>query len=588
MSIKTLLSFVCVSAVLVVAVSAALDPPEPTAPRSARVVDRAPRPLLATASHGAEHVQAHTLRYVARVEVGGEVAYSLNLRGTWRAEPVNDGPEGVTIAAALSDASVEDPALAAQLATPFELRVDRDGRLVALAFEPSVGAGARNALRAIAALAQVVAPEGAQRIWEAPEQDATGRYLARYRRSGETLTKSLGAHTHVVGPDGLRPVADIGEASRLGRVEIELDAHGARRLEARDAVTLDLGQLAVALHAELDLARTTATGGALTLGALERVDLTQPLGVEEARGRASERLARRRPTAELLEALAATEGVERAELMVQLTAKVRQDPALAAELVAGLLEGRFEGAGATVVGALGSAHHPTAQRALVRLAEAGDGELEAAAIAQLGLGEAPTDETTRALEGWMDEADEQVHATATLAFGSAARGVGAERAVEMVDELLDRLDHAETPDQESLVLDALGNSGAPEATSAIRAALDSPDPRVRRAAVGALRNVPDPEAEPLLAEALASDPHPAVRLEAVRVAASRGAQPLLPALADALRADPERTVRLEVVVTLMRALGAPGVEALLVTAAEEDPDPEVRRVAERVVSRLAL
>lgn len=589
---KTLLPLTLASAVLATALYAALgEPSSNLAATPARAPTMAPTRRLAAppGTTARADVLAHTLRYRAEVRVGGEPAYALDLRGTWESEPLRVGPDGASFAAALRGASVDDPALTEQLATPFRVHTDVDGRLVSLAFDASVGDGARNTLRAIAALAQVVRPGGAGRTWDTPEQDATGRYVARYRHRGDTLTKSLGAHTHLVDPDGLRPVADLGEATRDGGVEIRLDAQGeVDRLEAHDAVSLELGRLAVTLDAELDLERSGASGQPLALGALEVVDLGQPIGVRQARERAETELAGRHPTADLLDALTQATGSERAELAVQLTAKLRADEALAETLVAGLLEGRYGAAEPAVLGALGGTGSTSTQRALVRLGTTGEPGLAKAAIAHLGLEDAPTTATLEALAGWMGDEDAQVHATATLAYGSAARSVGAERAAEMLDDLLGALDDADGPDETSLVLDALGNTGAPEALGAVREALSSPDPDVRRAAVGALRHVPHPDAEVLIAEALAADPHPMVRLEAVRAAASRGLLPMLPALAHALRADPERTVRLEVVVALRPALSAPGVEPLLVATADDDADPDVRRAARRVVSRLAL
>ncbi|MFY0583339.1 HEAT repeat domain-containing protein [Cystobacter fuscus] len=173
--------------------------------------------------------------------------------------------------------------------------------------------------------------------------------------------------------------------------------------------------------------------------------------------------------------------------------------------------------------------------------------------------------------------------TASLAFGNAAYQMtddDARGAEALVQEMKNNYRSATTPEQQALALRAIGNTRAPDALDTLREAIRSNSIQVRVAAMEALRNIPGSEADNLLSERLLSDPATQVRRGAVFACGFRPLGPLLPALRQALQKDVSDGVRSDIINLLGTARGAaPEVLLLLQWASQNDPHPELRRMA---------
>jgi HEAT repeat protein len=217
----------------------------------------------------------------------------------------------------------------------------------------------------------------------------------------------------------------------------------------------------------------------------------------------------------------------------------------------------------------------------------GDQQLPAAvrvdAAAGLGMAEKPTEEGVSALRQLASSPEPELHTTATLALGNAARNLGTKggpAADALMRELTDAVRAAPTPEERALQLRALANSANPQALDIIQESLRDPSPVVREAAVEALRLIPNPTAERLLAVSMVEDPTPQVRRAAVFSSSFRPLPPLWPALERTLRTDSVDAVRMDVVRLLgMNLTSLPGAAELLAWAGQNDPNSDVRHTA---------
>jgi HEAT repeat protein len=189
-------------------------------------------------------------------------------------------------------------------------------------------------------------------------------------------------------------------------------------------------------------------------------------------------------------------------------------------------------------------------------------------------------------------ADEQIRSTAQLGLGIVARSLMADepaRARRILQDTLQDLEAATTPEARRQLLLVLGNIGADDTLAVITRHLRDEAAPVRAAAAAALRWLESPAVEDLLVKALMTDADDAVRLEAAQALAFRPmTDALLAAHRPALTGDASAAVRLALLRNVAQASRTSGAaRALLAETAHSDPVAEVREEAERLLAESA-
>jgi len=261
--------------------------------------------------------------------------------------------------------------------------------------------------------------------------------------------------------------------------------------------------------------------------------------------------------------VASLEVEERSLLQRRLAALVRLEPGTADGLAAAALAAPpGHDAEDLLIGALGAAGTPAAERALLEVGRARRGEPRSLVSLLPALGQLATPspagaEFLRALRR-DPETGPEARDTALLALGAVARHA-AHGEPALAARLVDEVTRAVETERTELALLALGNTGAPEAAGLLERHLAAGRPAAARAAAtAALGGLPGERAAALLELALA-DADPRVRAEAALAWATRphrGAVTgrLLAQAAD----DPDPRARSAALPALARAAAGPG------------------------------
>jgi HEAT repeat protein len=482
------------------------------------------------------------------------------------------------------------------LELPFGSSVDPEGRAVAVILSPEAHPMARGLLRMLVASTQLVAPPApGDAVWKTTETDPLGEYRAEYRRVGENqLTKSKLEYPQPAGAAS-RPEVSLDNSV----LRATTDSHGLVELQHNERVSIGFGdagtvaQSAWSLHLVRKSAAPRARAAALraTLAGFEAVALAGPETVPA--GDAANHDAQLAGGASVPELVSAIDRAAldvqaastRAQLLVKLSARLRLEPARAAEVGALLRDAdRDPEAASVLVGALEAAATPEARAELLALASQTDAPLDVRENAIAALGSAPTTpQSTAALQKLGADESPEVRSSALLALGAAAKQGSADALQSVIEAAGSAVGEQETVD----ALLALGNAGAPEGLGAIEAALSHPTPAVRRAAVEALRFVPGAEADRLIATVLQGDTSEGVRLGAVMAAAYREAPATLGLLAASALTDPGSAVRAACLAELARKVSVhPEWIQTIEAAHAQDPDPEVRTLAAGLLTSL--
>jgi HEAT repeat protein len=505
------------------------------------------------------------------------------------------------------------------LLAPFYLMMEPSGRLRGLRLARGTQPVLRGFLKAVAASLQYARAPGPS--WTQDEVDATGEYQARYQLAvdGTRCDKSRLRYTRVAAVQGLLPIESLGGVGGELHVTYTLartDDEAARveALQGTDTLTVDAGPGMPRISSESQTALRllrTAPAGDLT-EALQRAEGPgyEPslLGVSDvdpdSARRADERTVQGARFEDLLAALRGLppgdDGQERASLHMRLSALMRLDAKAARKAQQVIAQGAELPLARTLVGALGGAGTGPAQEALVQVGESTSlsAEVRMNAVAALGLADQPEEASAVALQRLARDPDADVRSTALLAMGNAAlaqrRQGQAGEAEQAIDEILARLQAAQTEDEQTLCLEALGNSGDARALPALQSALRAPSVAVRKAATHALRFIPSDgssgSVDQILTEVLLHDGAAEVRKAALFAVSFRSLLLYLPALQRLVLSDGDAEVRRETVYLLGKALGsagtqiAPGVLSTLRQVAERDKDPNVRQAAQDLIA----
>jgi HEAT repeat protein len=534
-----------------------VDGPRALEARGLRATPTA-RPTLSAAgdrfSVGSERRYHATAKH--RVDLTGEdgdaSAIAVDVDGVWTLTVVETGEAEVVVRGVLagevatgSDGRVaRNAALSAELARPHYLVYATSGALERVEVDPSTSDVGGGLVRALAASTQLVWPNAGAVAWESRETDATGAYVAGYRRDGDDVLRTKLRY------EGLAGGVD-GDVAVTATTSYHLDAAGSPdAIDAREELAVSAGGIQVASRSTTVLALEGTR-----VVAVEAIDRAGLVAVGASAGAASGPADDRRIVAgatlpDLLAELAASDDDHTmTDVAHRLEALLRLEPDVADDVAAQLHAPPDDRTASVLLGALGNAGTKAAQAALVDTLGAADlasGVRADAAIA-MTLVEEPGHDVTAALTRSLDADAAELRSASGLALGTIARRLPATDAARrraIVDELLARLSAATAPAVQAVLLAALGNTADPRALPAIRAALASPTVRVRRTAVEALRSIDDASVDGLIAGVLAADAEAVVRKGAVFAAGFR-----LPRMNDALArtaaSDPDERVRAE-------------------------------------------
>jgi HEAT repeat protein len=275
------------------------------------------------------------------------------------------------------------------------------------------------------------------------------------------------------------------------------------------------------------------------------------------------------------------------DVVRRLAALVALDDAHAEELRALLGQGSLsERCSNFVAGALGSAGSPAAQAVLAGIAldDSLRPSARTACVVSLATVERPTREAEESLRALAQRRDPYgIADTSLLILGVMADKVSSDdssRAASLTRFVLEREGRYRSEGQPQLFLEALGNAGSNEGYDSIVRYLGASSAEVRTSAVRALLRLSHPGVDARLVNAL-SDEVVTVRLAAVDTIARRpSSRESLEALGKVALADEAKGVRRSAIEALGRQGEQAAAREALRRVAEDDPDPELRALAE--------
>lgn len=541
---------------------------------------------------GVEHEYAASLAQTVTLDTERGAPFAISVTGTWAVAYAGETEHGEVFRAQLRGAkpSVKrgeidaSAALGDTLGKPFYFTTTSEGRLISLSFAPDVDDLARGALATLATTFQVSA-RGTAPAWDAVESDSIGDYQARYARRDTSLHRQRVAYDRVTGAGALEAtIVASGTDVNLREDGWPADVAG------HEVTRVGTPQLGVVVDATFSLkhagvhrgVQPGSPDGMVTM-AIDAASSTARSSDEEDR-----ELVDGATLADLLAGFAdITDSHARGYQYLRIAALMRLD-AEAVRAAQRMVQGGASAETAGVlIGAMGEAGTPVAQRALGELLATptlGEESRTHAAVT-LGLTAAPTRDTLRTL-GETAAGTGDLANTATLAQGNASlrmRDEDPQAAASQVDALLARLARAVDDEERALLLRALGNTGDPRILDAVAAALASNSITVRVAATEALRLVQGGAADQLvLARFVDVSAH--VRGAAVFAITERDLAPFAAALARQVRRDPDTGVRRAIVDLAASRLDDPALRALVEHVAASDADAELRAVAKALLA----
>lgn len=464
--------------------------------------------------------------------------------------------------------SPKTEAVEKELAKPFYVITEPDGRVRGYAFARGLSPTAQNILRGIVGSAQIAVRD--ERTWTANEDDIQGSYVASYARGdGGEIVKTKGKYEKVATMTSLvaadeaaavetrsRGVAFVGEDGWA--TKITLDEHKTASMGANmPTATTDA-------HLEMSLGGTQADPS--LLGRFEReadgLFDAGPFGTgddAEARRAADQRAAGDATMDALLAQARVTEDdKEVGALADRMAARLRLSPGESDRMVP-LAKTLPDREARTLVGALGAAGTKESTQALGKIVgqKGTPSGVRAQAATQLAFSGENALEAREPLVQGMSDSSRDVRESSALALGSVARELG-DSDTDSVSELVRRYEQAETDEDRALFLRALGNSGSVEVLPIARRAFTSENEALREAAAHALRFLPIGEADAVLSRILVEDPAEEVRLATVDAIGYRIVEMHLAAFERAIAADANGRLRAAIGEVATRALATRG------------------------------
>ncbi len=507
------------------------------------------------------------------------------------------------------------------LAEPVLVRMDDQGRIVALWLDPDLDPGVQGTARMLLAEIQCVLPTGAESAWKTTELDASGTFEVRYELDPATPKNGLTRiWKHLA---QYLPSTDTGRplSSNL-KVERSIEVEGARqilfnplagrleRLEAREIHRTNIAQKLVAAsdtRFALRRSRTSRSDARASAKAkLTSADLqlrypATELFVVIGPQQQEEAVQRKELGASTIEELfatlntAETQGLQdEGPLYLKFKAVALIHPDTCSTMGELLANANPEGLSmrllASVLGVTGS---PQAQQALADAIRRRREDWPAQAFLLPALGQC-AEPSTASINLLEELAYNSLHvpiaSTAqlmlgTMAFNLARQGKP-EKAAVIVESALSRLSQSTSVPLTTRYLLCLGNAGSLSALPALQTWISNSDAELRASAIYALRWIEAPEVDPILLHALDSDPAPEVRLKAIDALKFRNSTgAVVSALKGVVIGDASPRVRLAALGNLWDLRSTFPDVLPAVEAACKDSDEDIRNLAESMLGK---
>lgn len=507
------------------------------------------------------------------------------------------------------------------LAQDVSVEIDRQGHIGNLRFPVTMGVPAQSAARMLLSLTQCVLPKnGSDASWETNETDPNGNSVVHYAPKSKNQTDSnpkaayadtLALHKSIVKylPDTDKPVTGELPVQRDVRTEggtdIHFDTH-ANRVATIDVATTQTTRVADKVIAVNHTSMTAQFTSETTISQAQRDDLRTAMATYGA----ETTLASRRTHAEQeqavetralgdsdsatilvqLDKLEQNDSQNTTDLYLKLKALVSVKPEICATLAKRLITAKSTGPSfRLIIAALEAVSSPEAQHAVVTAIQARSSDAPALQqfIPALGVATDPLPQAQQALEGLVDHGPTSVASTAQLALGTMAYHLAdpaPERANQIVQKAIDRIQREQSRSVRQRLLLTLGNSGNPLALPTLTGYLNNPESELRGTATYALRFVPNDKSDSvdtLLIKMLTTDAEPFVRSQAAIALYFRTITPALFAAEAAQYAkEKDAHVRTSLLTDLWKVHDTfPDATRIVNQAAMDDPAPDVRRAA---------
>src|SRR5262249_12493913 len=158
--------------------------------------------------------RTYTLDFTTSL-VGDAQSFDIRVRGDWHATVVDDSDEHSTLRLQLvnpvvaSGAEAAPPGMIAEMARPWFVELDGEGRLEAAWFESGVSRASRDLLKTLAAYLQYCPADSDSH--DRIEQDSTGTYQADYASAGaHELVRTKPHYVSIVTAHGPASPRDVG------------------------------------------------------------------------------------------------------------------------------------------------------------------------------------------------------------------------------------------------------------------------------------------------------------------------------------------------------------------------------------------
>ena len=483
--------------------------------------------------------------------------------------------------------------------------LEPSGRFRKLVFPSAMGPDARNSVKDLLALFQVILPgDESKTEWKTEEEDTTGTYLASYRRkkneNGTGIIKTRLGYTSVEAAE------TIGESMEAmtesdGRTEILLDPLpvsivGAQRLW----ITLDgpaqgMSSVVTCRFEREELARSVypSSGPAAErlLAAAGTTLRAEPRPESEALSLAADVP----DTVEILRDIrglineSGIESATAATAMAQLVEAIKRDDKAVVAVLEKLAEASCgEDEASLLIGALGAAGTVAAQDGLEEIITAGNSPVERQEIALFAFAqvESPREGIDETLRDIYEEKGELWNTSLLLlgAVGDRVRSSDPERFEMTADYLLEAYRSAGERGERAAILESIGNLALEATPREVAEAYADTSDRIRRAAVRSLRRTFDSAAEEILLHAFESDTSEAVRAAAAKTLAEFPHEADDGFLRRSLPGETSERVRRDLLAGLARRERFDdGARDLVDWIAGNDPSSDIRDYAEKLL-----
>lgn len=484
------------------------------------------------------------------------------------------------------------------------------GRIRRITASSLFSAEARTLWKDILARWQVILPDDpAVRNWEEMEDDVTGKYLARYTW-GEAgpprrlIKRKLRYHDISLpeGEDKLSPKSSV-----QGETEIDLNPYQVLIVGREAARFQGPAGASVVSDASFKFVLLTAEYSPLDEQETQRMQEMMNSSPDElswaAESLSTDELARVKSIADTEEIFSNLEDLFRrggarsgrhVELAAELISEIRSGNSQALETIMDTLacgapvsEDSAEEYSATLIGVLGAAGTPEAQRSLLDIIASPDWptDLRAMALQSLVQVENPIREIDPVLEDLYLQGGEDYSDSAFMvlaAMGERLRETDLARRDEIGQFILRNLSGVDPTDQMqmTLALATIANLGPEKIPGIVVDALAGEDAYLREQAVLSLERIQTAAADELITAA-STDPEEEVRMAAVQMLGDPNRASGLVSLRRVVMNDLSSNVRLAGVMGISRWSQAdgPAAIALLREVAERDSSSDVRQTA---------